>query len=162
MGRETHCGSPEHALAHDIGDARTGLASSIPARREAKLGRMRLPSAAAASRRDPVNALYDSASELLQAARELNVAAARPGSAPALAATIGCLEASLDALAQSIDSARSRLHEQLQHDRLQRSPGRRSAVANLEVLRQELDQASRAARVARRTVGPLVADSGPA
>jgi hypothetical protein len=34
--------------------------------------------------------------------------------------------------------------------------------ADLEVLRQELDQASRAARAARRAVGPLVAEGEPA
>jgi hypothetical protein len=55
--------------------------------------RMRLPSAAAATHRDPVNELYDCAGELLQAARERSVAAARSGTAPALAATLGSLEA---------------------------------------------------------------------
>jgi hypothetical protein len=75
--------------------------------------RMGLPSAAAASRRDTVNELYDCAGQLVQAARELGVAVARSGTAPALAATLGCLEASLEALAQCIDSVRARIHEQL-------------------------------------------------
>jgi hypothetical protein len=76
-------------------------------------GRMGSPSAAAASRRDTVNELYDCAGQLVQAARELGVAVARSGTAPALAATLGCLEASLEALAQCIDSVRARIHEQL-------------------------------------------------
>jgi hypothetical protein len=120
------------------------------------------PSAAAASRRDPVKELYDCAGQLLQAARDLDAAAARPGTAPALAATLDCLDASLEALARSIDSACAHMHEPLERDRLERSPTARSAVANLKLLRQQLDHASRAARAARRTVGPLVAGAEPA
>jgi hypothetical protein len=123
---------------------------------------MGLPSAVADGRRDPVNELYDCAGQLLQAARELNVAADRPGSAPALAATLGCMEAALEALARSIDNARGRIQEQLERHGLQRSPVTRNAVANLEVLRQELAQASRAADAARGAVGPLLAETEPA
>jgi hypothetical protein len=123
---------------------------------------MGLASAAAPSRRDPVNELYDCAGQLVQAARELEVAAARPGTAPASAATLGCLEASLEALARCIDSVRAHVHEQPPRNRLQRPPIAHRALADLEVLRQDLDQASRAARAARRAVGPVVAEAEPA
>jgi hypothetical protein len=116
---------------------------------------MRLLSAAAADRRDPVNELYDCAGQLLQAARELNVAAARPGSAPAMAATLGCLEASLEALAQSMENARAPIHGRLKRDHREHSPVGRAALADLEVLRRALAQACRAARSARRAVGRL-------
>ena len=77
-----------------------------------------------------------------------------------MAATLGCLETSLQALAQSMDNnARARSHERLQRDRLEHSPVARSALAELEVLRQELDHACRAARAARRAVGRLVAEA---
>jgi hypothetical protein len=78
-----------------------------------------------------------------------------------VAATLGCLETSLEALSQCIDSAHARIHEQLPRNWVSAAPGARGALAGLEVLRQELDQASRAARAARRTVGPLVAEAEP-
>ena len=112
----------------------------------------------AASRRDPVNELYDCAGQLLQAARELNAAAAHPRAAPAMAATLGCLEASLEALAQSIENARGPIHKRLQRDRRAHSPLARAASADLDVLRRALAQACRAARSARRSVGRLGAE----
>ena len=120
------------------------------------------PEPARPDRRDPVNELYDCAGQLLQAARELDVAAGRPGTAPALAAMLGCLEASIDALARSIDSTRALVREPLAPNHLGRSKVAQRAVAKLEVLQQELGQASRAARAARRAVGPLVAGAEPA
>jgi hypothetical protein len=54
------------------------------------------------------------------------------------------------------------MHEPLERDRLEHSPAARRDMANLKLLRQELDQACRAARAARRTVGPLVAGAEPA
>jgi hypothetical protein len=84
--------------------------------RAAKLRHMGLHSAAAADRRDPVNELYDCASQLLQAARKLNVAAApihdglqrdRREHSPVARAALAELEALRRALAQACRTARS-------------------------------------------------------
>jgi hypothetical protein len=161
MGHETHWGAREPALRHDIGhDYRF-----VPIDRGASQGEASV-AWDCPEQRPQVAATRSMSCTTVpvswQTARELDVAIARPGNAPALAATLGCMQASLEALAQCIDSARARIHEQLTRNRLQGSPAARSALADLEVLRQELDQACRAARTARRAVGRLVAEAEPA
>jgi hypothetical protein len=122
---------------------------------------MALRPAGAHGRRDPVNELYDCACDLLHATHEFRSAAGRAGSAPALAATLGCIEGSLDALCQSMDNLRALAVEQLSGTGLAPAVTMALVSANLDAVRQRLDDATRATGIARATIGPLIAERCP-
>jgi hypothetical protein len=112
----------------------------------------------ALQRRDPVNELYDRACELLYAADQFKSAAARPGATDGVVATLGCLEASFDALKESVASIRARALEHLNSERVERSVAVELVSADLDGLAQELEDAGRAAGVARTNVAASMLD----
>ena len=112
----------------------------------------------ALQRRDPVNELYDRACELLYAADEFRSAAALPDATDGVVATLGCMEACFDALKESVASIRARALERLDSDRLERSVTVEQVSTDLDGLAQELEDAGRAAGVARTSVAASMLD----
>jgi hypothetical protein len=160
MGHEHHCRPGARAELPCIDIGHTHFAPSTHPAWHVNLRGMGLRPGKTLRRRDPVNDLYDCACALLHAAHELRAAAGQPGSAPAFAATLGCIEATLSELNESVGSIRARTSAHLSSAGIGRPVAVESALAELRVLCQELEDAGRAAGAARRTVAPLLAEAG--
>lgn len=110
--------------------------------------------------RDPVNELYDRASDLVMASAELRAVAARLNNDAAVAAMLNCLETALEDAATTIDVLRSGSMRRITGA----WPILDNASAVAERVGDQFGEASAAIRAATReceelrgTVGPLLA-----